>query len=244
MSQPAPDPFRYDAFISYSRHDGAWVRSVLLARLERENLLICIDYRNFEIGLPSLVNMENAVTHSRKTLLALTPSWIASQWTEFESLLIQTSDPVGRGRRILPLLVEPCTLPPRLALFTYLDLTNPAEYDFQFGRLLAAIRSAPGASAPTTAPALAATSSPRPAAASGFGHERGLDALKALLAQADVETRAALATLDQRLRDNLRDERLYGTNETIRADRARIVSELNRVALTYAGRSFNELCGA
>ena len=50
--------------------------------------------------------------------------------------------------------------------------------------------------------------------------------------------------LESRLLDNLQDERDYGTSETIRSERARIVQELNRLALIHLGRSFNELCGA
>jgi hypothetical protein len=49
--------------------------------------------------------------------------------------------------------------------------------------------------------------------------------------------------LESRLSDNLKDERLYGSTETIRAERARIVGELNRLALDQVGQSFNALCG-
>jgi hypothetical protein len=146
-SQPQ-DEFQYDAFISYSHKDSAWVRGTLLPHLEGKGLCVCIDYRDFEVGAPSLVNMENAVKHSRKTLLVLTPNWIASEWTEFEALLIQTKDPASRGRRILPLMVQSCELPDRLQVFTYLDLTNPAEFDFQVQRLVVAIHSAPQPPAP------------------------------------------------------------------------------------------------
>jgi hypothetical protein len=146
-AQPQDD-FRYDAFISYSHKDGDWVRGTLLPRLEGEGLRLCIDYRDFEIGLPSLVNMENAVERSRKTLLVLTPNWLESEWATFEGLLIQTRDPAGRGRRMLPLLVQPCRLPDRLQMFTYLDLTDPARFDFQMARLVAAIRTAPAQPAP------------------------------------------------------------------------------------------------
>jgi hypothetical protein len=242
---PQPqDEFRCDAFISYSHKDSAWVRDMLLPRLEGEGLRVCIDYRDFEVGAPSLVNMENAVERSRKTVLVLTPNWVASEWTEFEALLIQTKDPAGRGRRILPLMVQPCSLPDRLQIFTYLDLTNPAEFDFQMQRLVAAIRSA--SPQPTS---IEPTSVQRPVlpshrSAQDFSHERGLAALAELLIHADVETRLGFAALESRLLDNLQDERRYGTNETIRTERARIVQELNRLALTYLGRSFNDLCTA
>jgi len=238
------DEFRYDAFISYSHKDNTWVRNVLLARLESEGLRICIDTRDFEVGVPSLVNMENAVDQSRKTLLVLTPNWLSSEWTAFEALLVQTEDPIGRGRRILPLMVQPCQgqLPKRLKMFTYLDLTDPAQLDFQMERLVDAIRATPS-QAPPPEPSPAPTSPPASRATSGdFNLERGLAALGQLLAHADADTRLTLSVLESRLLDNMKDERLYGSTETIRAERGRIVAELNRLALDQVGRSFNELC--
>ena len=65
--------FRYDVFISYSHQDATWVRQ-LLPRLEGAGLRVCIDTRDFEIGTPSLINMERAVDHSRHVLLVLTPA--------------------------------------------------------------------------------------------------------------------------------------------------------------------------
>ena len=61
--------------------------------------------------------------------------------------------------------------------------------------------------------------------------ERGLAALGQLLAHADADMRLSLSVLESRLLDNLKGERLYGSTETIRAERARIVGELNRLAL-------------
>ena len=243
-TEPEPKCRLYDVFISYSHKDSAWVRATLLPHLEDAGLRVCIDFRDFEVGAPSLVNMENAVDRSRKTLLVLTPNWVASEWTEFEALLIQTKDPAGRGRRILPLMVQPCNLPDRLQVFTYLDLTDPTQFDFQMQRLVAAIRSAPQPPASVElAPAQRPVAPVRPVAR-GFSHERGLAALRDHLSQADAETRLGFAVLESRLLENLQDERRYGTSETLRSERARIVQELNRLALAHLGRSFNELCGA
>jgi TIR domain/Effector-associated domain 7/CHAT domain len=135
--------FHYDAFISYSHKDIEWVNNMLLPRLEQAGMRICIDYRDFEIGAISAYNMRNAVDHSRKTLLILTPNWLDSEWTQFELLMLQTQDPINLKRRLLPLMVQPCTLPPNLNIFTYLDLTKTAEFDGQVLRLLSAIRSSP-----------------------------------------------------------------------------------------------------
>ena len=44
------------------------------------------------------------------------------------------------------------------------------------------------------------------------------------------------------LRENLADERRFGTNQQIRSDRMRIVDELNRLVLDHLGIGFNQLC--
>jgi hypothetical protein len=75
---------------------------------------------------------------------------------------------------------------------------------------------------------------------SSLNYERGLQSLRKLLPPAPL---SEFHTLEARLLDNLRDERLYGDTETSRAERARVVDALNDLA----GRSglepsFNDLC--
>jgi hypothetical protein len=135
--------YQYDAFISYSHHDKKWVRDWLLPQLEARGLQVCIDFRDFEPGLPILVNMENAVERSRKTLIVLTPAWVKSEWATFEGLLIQTDDPAGRRARLIPLRLKSCKQPRRIAMLTYVDFTQPAEVEFQLGRLVVAIGGEP-----------------------------------------------------------------------------------------------------
>lgn len=130
----------FDVFISYSHSDKDWVHNWLLPRLERASLKICIDIRDFDIGVPSLVNMERAVENSRHTLIILTDEWIRSEWTEFEVLLTQTKDPASRQRRLLPLLLQKCSPPLRIAMLTYADFTNPKIRVEQLQRVLAAVQ--------------------------------------------------------------------------------------------------------
>jgi len=133
---------KYDVFISYSHADRAWVRDELLPRLEGAGLRVCIDDRDFEIGVPSLINMERAVDDSRHTLVVLTPAWIESQWTEFESLLAGTADPAGRRRKLIPLMLKSCKLPPRISMLTYADFTRSLEREAQMTRLVRSLGSA------------------------------------------------------------------------------------------------------
>lgn len=128
--------YHYDVFISYSHADRPWVWDELLPRLEQAGLRVCIDDRDFEIGTPSLTNMERAADSSRHTLAVLTPEWVQSQWTEFESLLVGVTDPAGRRQRLLPLMLKSCNLPTRIAMLTYADFVQPPPNVDPFERLL------------------------------------------------------------------------------------------------------------
>jgi hypothetical protein len=136
MSEQAT--YKYDVFISYSHKDQFWVQEELCPILESVGLRACIDIRDFEIGVPSVINMERAVKDSRHTLIILTPSWVESQWTEFESLLTTTLDPAGR-QKLIPLMLIPCQLPTRIAMLTYADFTNLETRLQQMSRLLRAL---------------------------------------------------------------------------------------------------------
>ena len=131
--------YEFDVFISYSHDDRAWVKKELRPVLEAAGLRVCIATRDFEVGVPKLVNIERAVDASRHTILVLTPAWVTSQSTEFESLLVGTSDPSGRQGRLIPLVLEACDVPPRIAMLEHVDFKHPAARKEQMARLLTAL---------------------------------------------------------------------------------------------------------
>jgi nucleoside phosphorylase len=137
------DGLPYDVYLSYHPADRAWVRSTLLRQLEGASLRVMVDYRDFAIGVPKLVNMERAVDQSRHTLLVMTPEWVDGEWQTFQGLLAQTSNPSGRQAKLLPLMLRPCTPPSRIAILDYLDLTDEAERGEQIGRLLRSLTQQP-----------------------------------------------------------------------------------------------------
>ena len=132
--------FDYDVFISYSHENEDWVHQWLLPRLKKAGLCTCIDMEDFAVGAPSLTEMERAVVQSAKTLLVLTPEYLASEWTEFENILTQTLDPAARQRRVIPLLLEDCDRPPRIAMLTYADFRPEGRREKELGRVVAAIK--------------------------------------------------------------------------------------------------------
>lgn len=130
----------YDVFISYSHRDYDWVHTWLVPRLRDAGLSVCIDDEAFDIGISTLVNIENAMKASRHILLVLTPAWVASQWTNFESILSQTKDLIGLQQRTLPLLREMCEVPSRIAILTYANLTGTRDDAVELRKIVRAIQ--------------------------------------------------------------------------------------------------------
>jgi nucleoside phosphorylase len=137
------DGLPYDVYLSYHPADRAWVRNTLLRQLEGAGLRVIVDYRDFAIGVPKLVNMERAVDQSRHTLLVMTPEWVDGEWQTFQGLLAQTGNPSGRQAKLLPLMLRPCTPPSRIAILDYLDLTDEFERGEQIDRLLRSLAGQP-----------------------------------------------------------------------------------------------------
>jgi tetratricopeptide (TPR) repeat protein len=149
--------FVYDVFISYSHNDADWVKDWLLPRLESAGLSVCIDYRDFTLGLPALDNMADAAVKSSKTLFVMTPNWTLSEFSQFEVLVTQTIDPIGRKGRLVPLMLKDCDLPARLQLFTYADFKDLNNWNTEIERVIATIShsNATQASSADIAPRLA-----------------------------------------------------------------------------------------
>ena len=142
MPATPPEPI-YDVFISYSHADSDWVFEWLVPRLNDAGLKVCTDRESFALGVPALINMENAVATSRHTLLVLTPAYLASEWTMYEQILTQTQDPIGLRQRTIPVLRQPCDLPMRIAMLTCADLTGKRDEEAEFAKIVRVIGGTP-----------------------------------------------------------------------------------------------------
>jgi DNA-binding winged helix-turn-helix (wHTH) protein/pimeloyl-ACP methyl ester carboxylesterase len=135
------DEFTYDVFISYSSQDQEWVQHELLKQLEAQGMKVCIDFRDFQPGIPIVKEIERALQTSRKTLLILTPAYLESAWAEIETFVLHTFNPANRT--LIPLLKEECNPPPHISYLTYVDFTAPGDLDFAWRQLLTALGTPP-----------------------------------------------------------------------------------------------------
>src|SRR5436309_3275172 len=72
-----------------------------------------------------------------------------------------------------------------------------------------------------------------------MNYEVGLARLRECIAR---DALPEFSTLEYRLLENLRAERRFGTNETIRSERAAVISSLNEFSYAHTTLTFVELC--
>lgn len=132
--------FSCDAFVSYSHLDKKWVDDVLLKALEAGGVTFQVDERHFEAGQASIDNMAAAVAQSRRTVLVLTPNWVASQWTTFEGQMVVDTDPAGWHGRMVPILRTACSPPRWICIRSWLDFIDDSRATGQMARLVRMLR--------------------------------------------------------------------------------------------------------
>ncbi len=135
----AETDFKYDVFVSYNSANKEWVRKVFVPTLEKAGLRVYEYYRDFEAGAPIVTGIETAILESHKTISILSPGYLKSEWTEFESLMVQALGPANRDRRFLPVILEACEVPPHIKFINCINFANPDDMEMEWQRLSKAL---------------------------------------------------------------------------------------------------------
>ncbi len=133
-----PQEPAHDLFVSYAPADRSWVEGYLFDALDAAG----VDYVSeaaFELGAPRVAEFERAVRESRRTLLIITPAYLADAYAPFGDLLAQTFGIEAGTWPVIPLTLEDAPLPPRLAMLVALDATDPGQWGRAVDKLCAAI---------------------------------------------------------------------------------------------------------
>jgi hypothetical protein len=125
---------KYDLFVSYAEADHAWVEGYLLHALHQAGVRSHSEAA-FALGTPLLTEFERAIQESKRTLLVLSPAYVADGVDNFTELLVQSYGVESGTWPVIPLVLEPVELPPRLAMLTRLDATNEATWPEVIARL-------------------------------------------------------------------------------------------------------------
>jgi hypothetical protein len=126
MSDPGAAASGFDVFLSYGTPDREWVRG-LKAELEKFGLTVFQDQPDLKPGDNRILELTDALLHSRSMALVLTAEtlhrkWVEPEWTSFIAAHGATSG------RLVPILIGEVTLPPYLnaiQAINALDLDTP-----------------------------------------------------------------------------------------------------------------------
>jgi hypothetical protein len=136
--------FRYDVYISYVDEDpdSTWVWDTLLPRLEQAGLRIAVSGDVDTPGVARLINIENGITQSKRTIIVLSETYLADNMAKFENALVQTMGVEEDSTRIVPIKFMPTdsnplpTLPRRIGQLEIINLAHPRRPQRQFDRLV------------------------------------------------------------------------------------------------------------
>jgi hypothetical protein len=140
----AGQPPRYDVFLSY-RHDGAdraFARQ-LLDTLEAAGYRVAIDERDFPANASFLLEMERCVRQSRFTVAVISSRYLDSDNCQEEAIICKVLDMGDRKRRLIPLVIEPVSMPAWLYGIVGIDCTKRDPMVDPFDKLRATL-GAPG----------------------------------------------------------------------------------------------------
>ncbi|XP_078603708.1 toll-like receptor 4 [Branchiostoma floridae x Branchiostoma japonicum] len=126
---------KYDVFISYSSKEESWVRGSLLADLESNDYIACLDKRDFPAGNQVLANIVSGIYQSRKIILVMSKNFIKSHWCIYEMTLTYHRK-LDRGENcVIVVKYDDCKMPRSLALRTYLDWTDQTSKETFWAQL-------------------------------------------------------------------------------------------------------------
>ncbi|NEQ42010.1 MAG: TIR domain-containing protein, partial [Okeania sp. SIO3I5] len=140
------DGFVYDAYISYvdKEPDATWVWETLVAKLEDAELKIATP-EDAILGVPRVVNIQNMVEQSKRTVLVLSDAYLEDNWAGFENILGQTLGLKEGKYRLIVLKIsefDDQQIPSRLGIFDPVKLfVHPRRATSGLTRLIEELRS-------------------------------------------------------------------------------------------------------
>jgi hypothetical protein len=143
---PPPDNAAYDAFVTYCHdddHDRIWTRQILVPLLERRGLRVCLEHRDFGLGIPRLRETERAIATSRYTVAVLTPAYLASKFDDYQGVVAAHAAITAAAPRFIPVLRRPCEIGLRDAWTSLVDVCRDGEAEAALERLAMMLRQPP-----------------------------------------------------------------------------------------------------
>jgi hypothetical protein len=115
-----------DFFVSYTKADRAWAEWIAW-QLEEAGYVVTLQAWDFRPGQNFALRMNEAAEHSGRTLIVLSPDFLASPFAASEWAEAFARDPTGQSGSLLPVRVRPCQPTGLLRALVYVDLVGLDE---------------------------------------------------------------------------------------------------------------------
>lgn len=133
------DPHHFDLFVLFAEGDREWVHGYLFDALDAARVSY-IHSETIDNGRASLEAIEKSIALCRRILIVISHAYRASALNEFADLLAQTLAVENETYSVIPLILRPVALPPRLQMLSSLDATNPSTWESTLARLCVEIQ--------------------------------------------------------------------------------------------------------
>src|SRR5215210_5745142 len=108
-------------FISYNQTDSD-IAALMMMQLEKAGMDTWLDKHRLRGGQDWSVEIDRGITEAFALVVIMSPEAKASEYVTYE-----WSFAIGAGVPVIPVLIRPTELHPRLARIQYLDFTNNAR---------------------------------------------------------------------------------------------------------------------
>ncbi|MBT9372547.1 toll/interleukin-1 receptor domain-containing protein [Rhizobium sp. CSW-27] len=107
MSDAASE--KVDFFISYSTKNEAEAREIN-GYLEDAGYSTIVQFKDFPVGSNFVIEMQDGLERGARAIALLSPDYVASDHCRAEWAAVYNMDPLGKGRKLVPLLLKPANL--------------------------------------------------------------------------------------------------------------------------------------
>tara|TARA_R110002111_G_scaffold1157_1_gene8189 strand:+ start:53687 stop:54439 length:753 start_codon:yes stop_codon:yes gene_type:complete len=117
---------KFDIFVSYSSADKTTALQIA-ETLRNNRLRVWIDQWYIKPGDDIVLTIERALSRSRRQLILLSHSAVASDWVTLERNTQQFRNPSNQGRFVIPVRLDDCEIPNSLGRLSVIDFRTPSD---------------------------------------------------------------------------------------------------------------------
>jgi hypothetical protein len=115
-----------DFFVSYNNSDRLWAEWIAW-QLEEQGYTTVLQAWDFRPGANFVLAMQRAAAEAERTIVLLSPDYLAAHFTQPEWAAAFVQDPTSQQGRLLPVRIRECTLTGMLRSIVYIDLVGLDE---------------------------------------------------------------------------------------------------------------------